>query len=682
MPDEDEAMVKILIVDDRPDNRRLLAHLARDQGYETAMASNGRQALKIALVERPDVLLLDIMMPGMDGIEVCRRWKADEALRKIPVILVTAKDLDEDMVRGLDAGADDYVTMPFNRDVLAARLRSAIRLKQSYDAVMHTNEELQREVQRRIQSESDLRASEQRYRELLGAVTTYTYSVEIDAGVPYSTQHSLGCQAATGYAPQEYASNRYLWMAMVHPDDREMVEGQIAGVLRGENVPPLVHRIYHKDGGVRWLRDTIVPHYNSAGQLVRYDGLVEDITEGKLAEESVRKKDEQLGEAQKLNAVGLLAGGIAHEFNNLLQVIGGYTTCAMEDLSPREQRYEDLQRVRTATDRAAALTRQLLGFSRRRILQPDNVDPNQLVGDLAQMLQSLVGDRISVEVVLRENIGTVYADPGELQQALLNLCLNARDAMPSGGTLLLNTDTVILAEPVWESGFQIEPGRYVVFGITDTGQGISAEVQQHIFEPFFTTKGVGKGTGLGLAMVYGMVQQHRGAIHVDSEPGKGTTFKVYLPEGGKDREEKGTEEPVPVPRGRETILVAEDEPMVRSLAVRILERGGYRVLAASDGEEALRVFKENSRDISLTLLDAIMPTLTGHEVYRHIKAEYPGARVLFASGYDSETARSGFIFQERLRLIEKPFDADTLLRAVREALDEDTSRVLAAEMTA
>ena len=490
-------MVKILIVDDMPDNSTLLAHLVKGQGYEASVASNGRQALEIALAERPDAILLDIMMPGMDGIEVCRHLKAEEELRRIPVILVTAKDLDEDVVRGLNAGADDYVTKPFNREVLAARLRSATRLKQSYDAVMLANTELQHEVKRRIRTEIDLRASEQRYRQLLGAVTTYTYSVAIDAGMPFSTQHSLGCQAATGYAPEEYAANRYLWLAMVHPDDREMVEGHIARVLKGGNVPPLVHRIYHKDGGVRWLRDTIVPHCNSAGQLVRYDGLVEDVTERKLAEESVRKKDEQLREAQKLEAVGLLAGGIAHEFNNLLQVIGGYTTCAMEGLPPQEQRCKDLQQVHTATHRAATLTRQLLGFSRRRTLQPDNIDPNQLVADLAQMLRPLVGGCIFVEVVLREDIGTVYADSGELQQALLNLCLNARDAMPSGGTLLLRSDTVILNEALRESRFQIEPGHYVVLSVTDTGQGIPAEAQPHIFEPFFTTKEVGKGTGSG-----------------------------------------------------------------------------------------------------------------------------------------------------------------------------------------
>jgi CheY-like chemotaxis protein len=286
-----------------------------------------------------------------------------------------------------------------------------------------------------------------------------------------------------------------------------------------------------------------------------------------------------------------------------------------------------------------------------------------------------------VEVALAKDIATVYADLGEIQQALLNLCLNARDAMPSGGALLLTTDMVVLGESVSEPGLHIEPGRYVVFGITDTGQGMSAEVQQHIFEPFFTTKEVGKGTGLGLAMVYGVVKQHKGTIHVHSEPNKGTTFKFYFPSGHKSREEEETEVFVPAPRGRETILVAEDEGMVCSLVVRILEKGGYRVLAASDGEEALRLFKENRNDISLTLLDAIMPRLTGHEVYRHIKADYPEAKVLFATGYDAETAQSDLILGERLRLVAKPFDADTLLRTVREVLDDNTSCLLMAEST-
>jgi CheY-like chemotaxis protein len=304
-----------------------------------------------------------------------------------------------------------------------------------------------------------------------------------------------------------------------------------------------------------------------------------------------------------------------------------------------------------------------------------------LVADLAKMLQPLVGGHISMDVVLGEDIDAVYADLGELQQALLNLCLNARDAMPSGGTLLLSTDTLVLGETVSEHRLHIEPGRYVVFSVTDTGQGMSPEVQQHIFEPFFTTKEVGKGTGLGLAMVYGVVKQHKGTIHVNSELGKGTTFTIYLPSGGKNRGEEVIDEPASAPRGGETILIAEDEPMVRSLAIRILEKGGYRVIAASGGKEALRLFKENRNDISLTLLDAIMPKLTGHDVYQHIKVDYPEAKVLFISGCDSVTAQTDLIFQERLRLVKKPFDADTLLQTVREVLDESRSCLLMAETT-
>jgi CheY-like chemotaxis protein len=287
-------------------------------------------------------------------------------------------------------------------------------------------------------------------------------------------------------------------------------------------------------------------------------------------------------------------------------------------------------------------------------------------------LRPLIGEHIVLTLVLTENAAAVYGDPGELQQVLLNLCLNARDAMPEGGQLVIKTDLVMLSEPFSDPRFHIRPGRHVVFGVTDTGCGMSPEVQQHMFEPFFTTKELGKGTGLGLAMVYGLVQQHQGAIHVYSEPGKGTSFKLYLPAVAHSTPGEPVSEPPRVAGGKETILVAEDDPMVRRLAVRILTAAGYQVLAASDGAEALRVFAEHRQDISLVVMDAIMPKLTGHEVYRRIKAQNPSARVIFVSGYDRETGQSQPLFRENLRLVEKPFDADTLLRSVREVLDEET----------
>jgi PAS domain S-box-containing protein len=382
--------------------------------------------------------------------------------------------------------------------------------------------------------------------------------------------------------------------------------------------------------------------------------------------------EEELRQSQKLEGVGQLAGGVAHEFNNLLQVIDGYTCSGMEGLAPEEERYSDLDQVRKAAERATALTRQLLGFSRRRAIEPKSIDANLVVRDLVKLIRPAIGEHISLDLALGDDVGTVYADTGELQQALLNLCVNARDAMPSGGALMLKTEKALVTEPLWDAHFDIKPGRYVVFSVSDTGCGIPRDIQQRIFEPFFTTKEVGKGTGLGLALVYGVMRQHKGAIHVYSEVGMGTTFKLYLPPGGGKAEEDRGEEPIADLFGKETILVAEDEPTVRNLSVRTLERAGYTVLAAADGEEALRMFEENRSVISLVVLDAIMPKLTGHEVHLRIKQVSPEIRFVCCTGYDREIARADCLVHENVPLIQKPFTARTLLSTVREALDAKT----------
>jgi PAS domain S-box-containing protein len=401
--------------------------------------------------------------------------------------------------------------------------------------------------------------------------------------------------------------------------------------------------------------------------------IVTDMSHRKAAEEALRKKDEQCRQMQKLEAVGMLAGGIAHEFNNLLQAIMGYTTCAAEGLSPGDQRYADLQCVLDAAGRAATLTRQLLGFSRQRVFQFEAVDPNQLLGDLVKMVRPLIGEQIALRLELASSLGTVDADAGELEQALLNLCLNARDAMPGGGDLVLRTAEVLFTERCTEVPCCLEPGSYVEFTVADTGCGISAETRTRIFEPFFTTKEVGKGTGLGLAMVYGVVQRHQGAIRVSSVPGRGSTFKIYLPVGRTAALAHPAEPPPVGPHGTETILVAEDEPIVRSLAVRILTAAGYTVLEAANGEEALQVFAAQNQVISLVLLDAIMPKISGDEACRQIHTADPAAKVVFCSGYDPETAASSFVVQKHLRLIQKPFQPETLLRVVREVLDEEAA---------
>jgi len=536
-------MAKILVVDDVADNVKLLALELEDHGHEVLTSLSGPEALGIASAEQPDVILLDVMMPDMDGIEVCRRLKEDSHTRAIPVILVTAKGLDENVITGLDAGADDYIPKPFNSEVLTARIRSALRVKESYDAIIRTN------------------------------------------------------------------------------------------------------------------------------QLLREETAVR-----KRVEEKVRKQEEELRQSQKLEAIGQLAGGIAHEFNNLLQAIGGYTGFAMEGLAVEDRRYQDLLQVREATEKASALTRQLLSFSRRQKLDRRNIDLNQLIADLASMVRPFIGEYIELDVKEGTDIGLVHADPGELHQVLLNLCVNARDAMPSGGKLVLRTKNVTLGEAHGEFDPAMTPGRYVLVSVSDTGCGMSSEVRQRVFEPFYTTKEVGKGTGLGLARAYGVVQQHGGTVHVYSEPGNGTTFKMYLPISDAPADADNEEEKVPTASGTETILVAEDEEMVRNLAARILSDAGYSVVTASNGEEAVRLFDENRDGISLVLLDAVMPKLGGREAYHRIKEINPETKVVFCTGYDPETAQANAILEEELRLVEKPFDPAVLLRTIREVLDAELPR--------
>jgi signal transduction histidine kinase/CheY-like chemotaxis protein len=389
----------------------------------------------------------------------------------------------------------------------------------------------------------------------------------------------------------------------------------------------------------------------------------------KKAEEALAQRDAQLRQSQKLEAVGSLAGGIAHEFNNMLQAIRGYTEYGMEGLSADDPRYQDLEQVIKAADRAATLTRELLGFSRRQVLERVNLDPHRVVTDLIKMLRPVIGEHIDLQVSQSTYAGALHADPGQLQQMLLNLCINARDAMPDGGRLTLKTERADLSEQYCQFHPAAKPGAYLILSVADTGCGMLPEVKERIFEPFYTTKGVGKGTGLGLAMVYGCVQQHEGMINVYSEPGTGTTFKIYLPLAARIdamAEELRRDRAV---GGSETILVAEDEPMVRDLAIRILTGAGYSVLVAKDGVEAVEIFEANADDVSLALLDAVMPKLTGHQAYERIKLMNPGLPVVFCSGYDPETGQGGLLLNEGVPIVQKPFDPDVLLRTVREVLD-------------
>jgi CheY-like chemotaxis protein len=294
-----------------------------------------------------------------------------------------------------------------------------------------------------------------------------------------------------------------------------------------------------------------------------------------------------------------------------------------------------------------------------------------MVSDLTRMLRPLLGEHIRVRLVEGENVGIIFADAGSFQQVLINLCLNARDAMPMGGEIVVKTERVNVSSAFAEHYADLRPGPYVALSVSDTGHGMTAEVCERIFEPFFTTKPVGQGTGLGLPTVYGIVQQHEGAIHVYSEPDHGSTFKIYLPAVEAEADSTDATQLASLYGGKETILVAEDDPQVRDISRRILSQGGYAVLTADDGEEAIQILTHRHQEISLVLLDAVMPKLSGREVHRRMKDMFPDVRVVICSGYDPETAQSSFIVDEQLRLVEKPYNPEVLLRTVREVLDAE-----------
>jgi nitrogen-specific signal transduction histidine kinase/ActR/RegA family two-component response regulator len=378
----------------------------------------------------------------------------------------------------------------------------------------------------------------------------------------------------------------------------------------------------------------------------------------------------QLRHAQKMESVGRLAGGVAHDFNNMLSVILGYTGFALEAVRPGDPLHDDLKQVQSAAERAASLTRQLLAFSRKQVLSPEALDLNDVVRGLEDMLRRLLGEDVELELSLEEGLGSVKADRGQLEQAILNLAVNARDAMPQGGRLSIETADLELDAEHAAHHLGVTPGPYVLLALADTGCGMDEETRSRAFEPFFTTKAPGQGTGLGLAMVYGLVQQSAGSVWLYSEPGRGTVFKIYLPRVDAAVTVPGKRMPDNVERrGTETILIVEDEDAVRMAAERILLAAGYTVVSAANGGEALELCELNSDDIDLLLADVVMPQMSGRELADRVSGLWPNLKILYMSGYSDNALVHHGVLEPGTRLLAKPFTAEDLRRKVREVLD-------------
>jgi signal transduction histidine kinase len=387
-------------------------------------------------------------------------------------------------------------------------------------------------------------------------------------------------------------------------------------------------------------------------------------------EKEIATLQEQFHQSQKMEAIGQLAGGIAHDFNNLLTIIKGYSQLSLIELKENDPMREGIEEIKRAADRAADLTRQLLAFSRRQILEMKILDLNTVLRNLDKMLRRVIGEDIELVTLMADDLGRVKTDPGQIEQVIMNLAVNAKDAMPKGGKLTIETANVELDETYARSHVAVIPGRYAMLSVSDTGVGMTAEVKEQVFEPFFTTKEKGKGTGLGLSTVYGIVKQSGGNIWIYSEPGQGTTFKIYLLRVDEPLEElKEKAEVKGIPRGSETILVVEDEEKVLKLTVQILRGQGYAVLEAPHGDDALLVCEQHEGPIHLMLTDVVMPNMSGLELAKRLKAFHPEMKVLYMSGYTDNAIVHHGVLEKGMNYIQKPFTIEGLARKVREVLD-------------
>jgi PAS domain S-box-containing protein len=512
-------------------------------------------------------------------------------------------------------------------------------------------------------SEEELRRSEEAYRNLLETARDVIFTVS-----PDGTLASLNpaFHAITGWSVADWIGKPF--SLILHPDDLPLAMEKFNRGLQGELNEVFELRVSARLGGYVVGEFIIVPQIQN-GKVVNILGIARDITERKQAEQEMASLQEQLRQSQKMEAIGRLAGGIAHDFNNLLTVIKGNSQLSLLDLREGDPLKANIEEIRTASERASDLIKQLLAFSRKQIMEMQVIDLNLILMKLDNMLHRILGEDIELATILTEGIGKVKADPGQIEQVVVNLAVNSRDAMPSGGKLTIETANVQLDEEYARRHIAVKPGQYVMLSVSDTGVGMIPEVKERVFEPFFSTKEIGQGTGLGLSTVYGIVKQSGGNIWVYSEPGQGATFKIYLPQVDEPLSELKEVVSEEIPRGDETILIVEDEEIVRKLAVRILKGLGYTILEAPEGGAALILCEDFKKPIHLILTDVVMPGMSGLKLVERLREIHPEIKVLYMSGYTDNAILHHGVLEKGTHFIQKPFTLENLARKVREVLD-------------
>ena len=796
--------VKVLLVDDQPANLLALEAVLDDLKWNLVRAHSGEEALRKLHDDDFAVVLLDVLMPGLNGYETAKLIRGWKRSRHTPIIFLTASDCtDLPLVEAYRLGAVDYLVKPVVPDILRAKVTVFIELYQKTEEVRRQAEQL-RQLERK---EFERQLEEERlrlFRVVADSAPVLLWMAGPDGLCTFVNKPAL---QFTGHSTEQERGK--CWIEDIHPDDRPDCLETYHSAFDARRPFRMEYRLRRHDGQYRWVLDTGVPHYESEDGFAGYVGSAIDITAHREAEDaleqqgraiqaatqrtlevlesvvehtldgvvlidekgvirsfnrqaertfgyapsevvgknvnilmpepyfsqhdgylanylrtgvakiigtgrevegrrkdgstfplelvvnefqidkrrhfigsvrdiSARKKLElQLLQSQKMEAVGQLAGGVAHDFNNLLTVINGYSEILMTSLGPKDPKRDLLAQIHKAGERAGSLTRQLLAFSRKQILEPKVLDLNAEVTDAARMLRRLIGEDILLTTNLNPKLGPVKVDPGQMQQVLINLAVNARDAMPRGGMLTIETRNVRLDEAYCSTHPYVQPGNYSMLAVSDTGIGMDGATKARIFEPFYTTKVPGKGTGLGLAMVYGILKQSGGSIEVYSEPDRGATFKIYLPQvreqvsSGKSLHGLGV-----MPKGSETLLLVEDEDAVRALSGHVLRSCGYTVLEATNGKAAVQLLEGYKGPVDLVISDVVMPHLGGRQLAEQLAQLRPSLRILFLSGYTDDAVVRHGVLDESFAFLQKPFTTIGLAQKVREVLDENLDRTI------
>ena len=636
--------LRLLQIEDSESDADMIVRLLMQAGFEVfCQRVEDAEGLRHALLDPTwDVVIADYYLPGFDAPGALRLLQ--ECGRDIPCIVVSGKMGEDTAVEMMKSGAHDYLT----KNNLT-RLAPAVERELAGAAARRESK----------QAQEELRGSEERLALAVEAtqIGTFDYYPQIGKLIwsKFARQHfGLSSEMEVTYETFQHA---------LHPADRERATQTMQDALRyehGGDYADEYRALGIEDGQERWLSSRGRVFFDEQLQPIRVVGVILNVTERKRLEQ-------QLLQAQKLESIGRLAGSIAHDFNNLLTIINGYAHLVLADMDPQHPQRDAMEELSKAALQAAGLTRRLVSFSRRQVTEPKTIVVNEFVKDYEDMLKRMLGQNIELVLSLDAHVGAFRADPGQLGQVLMNLAVNAKDAMPDGGKLTIETSNMVVDDHFARNHLYVSPGQYVVLALTDTGTGMSAEVKSHLFEPFYTTKEHGKGTGLGLSTVYGIVvNQTGGAVWVSSELGKGTTFKVFFPSFAMETAVGTAVNIERVSSQGETILLAEDETGVRKYTRDILQRYGYIILEASNGAEALSVAQNHPGPIHLLLTDIIMPTMGGVELAEKFSAEFPDVPVLFMSGYSDQIMRH---WNTLSAYIQKPFTLPDLLTQVRELLD-------------